>query len=122
LEQVTREFVLATDGERAGTVWLRDRFSFSGAPQEVEEALVTWLDVEVAGAVALLHGRRCTLRLTIERPAGARFDAERLEEQCLANAKPGVLTRLRFTLPPSTTPEASVRMEIVSPPATSPIP
>jgi hypothetical protein len=119
LERVNRRLLLATDGKHAGTVWLHDRFRFAGTPEEVEEALVTWLDAEVAGATAVVHGQRHTLRLTIERPAGALFDLERLEEQCRANAKPGVLTRLRFTLPVAATAEASVRMEIVSSTATT---
>ena len=109
LEEAQRRIELAADG----TVRLHDTFHFAADPQEVEEALVTWLDAEVDGPVALLRGQRHTLRLTIESPAEAQFDLERLEEESRANAKPGILTRLRFRLPVSRTPEARVGMEII---------
>jgi hypothetical protein len=113
LEQARRRLWLAVDGEGAGTVWLHDAFRFASDPLEVEEALVTWLDVEVDGPAALLRGRNHALRLIIEAPADARFERERLEEESRANAKPAILTRLRFRLPVCLMQEARVRMEII---------
>jgi hypothetical protein len=81
-----------------GVVELFDTFRFSEKPVEVEEALITWLEVETNGATAVIHGERRDLWLTIESPAGARFSVERLDEQCRANLKPQVLKRLVFTL------------------------
>jgi hypothetical protein len=66
----------------------------------VEEAFVTWCDVEVAGATALVKGQRHTLKLTIEQPQAAAFAVEMLEEQSRANDKPGVLTRITASVPP----------------------
>ena len=86
--------------EAAGTLWLEDTFQFTGAPQEVEEAFVTWGEVELQGASALVKGQRHSLRLTIESPAGAGFAVQSLEEECKANAKEGVLKRLSVSLPP----------------------
>jgi hypothetical protein len=110
LASARRQLTLAADG----TAWLWDDFRFSGDPVAVEEALISWHDVEVDGATALLRGQRHALRLTIEAPAGARFALEQLAEQSAANAKPGILKRLRFVLPAASEAEARVRMEIIS--------
>ncbi len=95
-----------------GVIDLCDTFRFSDNPVEVEEALMTWLQVEANGATAVIYGERRDLRLTIESPAGAHFYVERLKEQCQANLKPQVLTRLAFTLPIAVEVRASVRIEI----------
>ncbi len=108
LASARRRLTLAVDG----TAWLEDDFRFAGDPVAVEEALITWHDVEVDGATALIRGQRHTLHLTIEAPACAQFKLERLEEQSRANAKPGVLKRLSFELPATAEPRARVRMAI----------
>ena len=113
LAGATRRLVVGDGGSSAGTVWLRDRFTFSGEPEEIEEAFITWLEAEVDGDGATLRGERGQLRLTIEQPAGAAFELERLDEQSRANDKPGVLKRLRVVLPPAAEQEISVRMEIL---------
>ncbi len=97
------------------TVLLCDRFWFTENPLEVEEAFVTWADVEANGRSPLLvHGQRHTLRMTIEAPACATWRVESLEDLCRQNAKPGVLKRLTFTLPIAEEVEARVRMEIIT--------
>lgn len=93
-------------------VELTDTFRFSETPVEVEEALVTWLDVEVNGAMALIHGERRAVCLTIESPADARFSAERLETPCQANAKLKILKRLSFVLPAASEMQARVKMQV----------
>jgi hypothetical protein len=113
LTSLRRQATLAAAGEEAGTVWLEDAFSFSGQPAEVEEAFVTWGEVEVAGGTALIRGERHSLRLTIEAPAGAAFRLERLEEDSKANLKPEVLKRLTVALPPAAEIVTRVRMETV---------
>lgn len=95
-----------------GVMDLCDTFRFSGNPVEVEEALMTWLPVEAHGATAVISGERRDLRLTIESPAGAHFSVERLKEQCQANLKPQVLTRLAFTLPIAVEVRAYVRIKV----------
>ncbi len=108
LSGLRRELKLASDPRQgagaadaqAGTLWLEDTFQFAGAPQDVEEAFVTWCDVEPQGASALIRGQRHNLRLTIESPAGAVFAVQALEEECKANDKEGVLKRLSVSLPP----------------------
>jgi hypothetical protein len=86
-----------------GEVSLEDVFEFRDAPLAVEEAFVTWHTVEVNGATARVVGRRSALALTIEEPNGARFCATRLEEECRANHREGVLTRLVVALPDGAT-------------------
>jgi hypothetical protein len=108
LTSATRRITLADDGD----VWLQDDFRFDDEPAEVEEALITWHTVEIAGATALIHGRHHTLKLTIAAPAGAHFKLEQLEEQSRANAKPGILKRLSFVVPVAAESQARVRMEV----------
>jgi len=107
---IHRELALAAKGRQAGTIKLQDTFTFAEQPQQVEEAFVTWLDVEVSGATAILHGKTRDLHLTIEEPAGASFSLAVLAEECKANAKEGVLKRLTFTLPAAASGRARVRM------------
>ncbi len=94
-------------------VLLDDRYRFAEDPLEVEEAFVTWGEVELAGQVMLMRGQRYTLRMTIESPVGATWRVESLEEQSRQNARPGVLKRLTFTRPVAAEVEARVRMEII---------
>jgi hypothetical protein len=124
-KQVVLEFARAYDApdlaslrrhvtlDAAGVFTLQDTARFAGNPVEVEEALLTWLEVETVGATAVLHGQRHNLKLTIEAPPGAAFQVERLEEACAANAKPEVLKRLTFVLPAAAESQARVRAEII---------
>lgn len=112
LTSARRQVSLGTEGDQAAA-WLQDDFTFSGIPCEVEEALITWLDVELAGATAVVRGQRHSLRLTIEAPAGARFKLERLEEECRANNREGVLKRLSFILPADAHMHARVHMQVI---------
>ncbi len=117
LASLKRRLVLAADGEQAGTIWLHDEVRFDqdapGGPSEVEEAFITWLDVAIDGATALLHGTRHDLRLVIEAPEAAGFELEELREQSEANAKPDILKRLSFVLPAAAMVQTRVRMELL---------
>ena len=86
-----------------GDVSLEDTFAFDGAALEIEEAFVTWLPVSVEGASARIAGKRSTLTLTIQEPAGATFTATGLAEECRVNEREGVLTRLAVSLPAGAT-------------------
>lgn len=112
LVSVQRHLSMVAEGKDAGTIMLRDAFRFEGEPHEVEEAFVTWMDVEIDGASAMIRGQRHALRLSIEEPAGARFEVEQLEEACRENAKEGVLKRLTFRLPKAQTLLVEVSMEV----------
>jgi hypothetical protein len=110
LKSLRRRLQLSSDG----VIVLRDDAQFTGGPLEVEEALITWREVAVDGATALVQGERHALRLTIESPPGAQFHLERLEEASQANAKPAVLKRLSFVLPAGQSQSAQVRMEVTA--------
>ena len=97
---------------KLGMVWLEDAFSFSENPLEVEEAFVTWFEVDARGATVVIHGQHHQLQLTLEAPAESRFEVEHLTEQCRANAKPGVLKRIRVALPVAGETQIRVRMEV----------
>ena len=110
LQGLERTIRLETEGEAAGTVTLVDAFRFE-EPQGVQEAFVTWLEVEAEGNVALVHGERRDLRLTIEAPEGAVFAVTSLEEACEENAKEEVLKRISVDLAPSSQFAFRIRME-----------
>jgi Heparinase II/III-like protein len=79
-----------------GTVLMEDRFAFDGAGLEIEEALITWLDVEVDGDTARVISDEGILEIQAE---GVEFVAERLEKACEENHKKEVLTRITVTCP-----------------------
>jgi hypothetical protein len=112
LVSARRRLTLATGGAERGIVWLDDQFRFGDDGGDVEEALLTWLPVEVAGGAAMIHGGHYRLRLTIEQPGGVAFRVELLERESLANRKNAVLRRLRFVLPAAPVIEVRVRMEV----------
>lgn len=95
-----------------GAITLTDDFAFSGAPQPVEEAFVTWGEVVAHGPTAAIRCGPRTLRLAIEEPTGARFAVESLAEACRANHREGVLKRLTFVVPAAAKATARVRMEV----------
>ncbi|MBV9229001.1 MAG: heparinase II/III family protein [Chloroflexi bacterium] len=110
LKSARRELLLATKGDAAGTAWLRDHFQFAGEAHEVEEAFVTWMECEIDGATARIHGQQHDVYLTIEQPQGVQFRLERLEEQSKANERDGILKRLSIVLPREMTIDVSIRM------------
>ena len=74
-------------------------FDFAGPPLAVEEAFVTWETVVIQGATAQVCGKRSALEMTIEEPAGAAFQVERLEDECRENRREGTLSRITVSLP-----------------------
>jgi hypothetical protein len=98
--------------DEVGTAWLEDTFSFEGDPVEIEEAFVTWLEVDASGATAAIHGNR-TLQLTVEAPEGLCFEIEVLAEECRANAKDKILKRLTVMLPSASDITFRIRLELV---------
>jgi hypothetical protein len=110
LDSARRQVTL--DG--AGTVWLQDTFRFSENPVEIEEAFITWLDVDVAGSRAVVHGRRHDLCLTVEAPEGARFEVEKLEAHRQTADGGTTLSRIGAVLPVAADVQIRVRMEIMA--------
>jgi len=91
LQEATRTFALQDE-----CVLLEDAFRFEAPGLEVEEAFVTWRDVEVEGNVARVISDKGTLEIAAEQGVVA---AERLEDACKANHKSGVLTRISVVYP-----------------------
>ncbi len=112
LTSIRRALTLADRGPESGTVWLEDHITFANEGEEIVEALMTWLDVQVSGGSAVLSGESHALLLTVEEPAGAAFEVQDYKEICQANEKPGVLKRLALTLAPAREIRARVRMEV----------
>jgi len=108
LNEAVRVFTVQEDGALA----MDTRYAFEGAGLDVEEAFVTWLDVETDGATARLRSGSGVLEI---RAAAGEFAAERLEEACKANHKSGVLTRITLLQPAA--PEIQNRYTFVYRPA-----
>lgn len=109
LDRLRRRVALSA----AGGFTLEDTFQFSGAPEPVEEAFITYQDVLVSGGSAVLSGADHSVRLEILAPAGAVFHLERLEQASQENQKTGILKRLTISLPASPEIQVRVRGEII---------
>ncbi len=89
LEKLLRTLTLET----SGTVILEDVFRFSQGNNEIEEAFMTWLDVELDGACARIKSEQGSLTITSENSSGS-FELESLQEACRENKKPETLKRI----------------------------
>lgn len=108
-----RTLTLITAAGDDTTLLLHDQFTFADAGATVEEALVTWLPVTLAGATAAVHGQRHRLTLTIEAPAGAQFALTEIARPATDDTAAAILHRLNFTLPPATNSAAHIRMALM---------
>ncbi|MCX5769493.1 MAG: heparinase II/III family protein, partial [Candidatus Hydrogenedentes bacterium] len=77
-----------------GEVVLQDAFVFEGELLEVEEAFMTWHDVETNGNTARITTGKGTLEIRAEYGT---FATEKLDEACRANKKTGTLTRISIS-------------------------
>jgi hypothetical protein len=100
LRSLRREIAVGGPDGSEGVVTLTDEYAFSTRPASIEEAFMTWLEVDVAGPRATIQGERGVLYVEIEAPAGASFSLARLERESIANAKSDVLKRLTVNVPP----------------------
>lgn len=113
LQNLRRAIRLTARGENSGAVALTDTFAFDAGSHSIQEAFVSWREVNVEAKTAIVHGSKHDLRLTIETPSDASFALESLDEACVANAKPEVLKRLTIDIPPSRAVEIGVRMDVL---------
>lgn len=81
---------------RDGSVELRDEFQFKSEGLPVEEALVTWQEVDVDGSTARILSEEGVLEVRTDHGT---FSVERLEEASKANRKPHILKRITCALP-----------------------
>lgn len=110
LEQAQRRFSI---DQRASAIWLGDRFRFADQGHDVEDVFVTWLPVNVDGAVVSIQGTHHHLRLTVEDPPGVEFVHESLGDESRANGRTEVLQRLRVKLPGARTLDLRLRLDIL---------
>ncbi len=109
LDHLRREVSLTENG----VALLEDTYHFTEEPLPVQEAFVTWFEVDLDGNQAVLHGGNHDLRLTVEAPEGAKFAVELLEEASHENHKPGVLRRLTVDFLPAQDLSVRVRAEVM---------
>ena len=81
-----------------GEVILKDAFVFEGEPLEVEEAFMTWQEVETDGNTVRITTDKGALEI---RAQNGTFVSEKLDEACKANKKRGTLTRISISYPPA---------------------
>ena len=81
-----------------GSLQMTADYAFKDGGLEVEEAFITWLDVEVEEGAARIRSAEGTLEIRADEGV---FGVERLEEACKANHKEGVLSRITLAAPPS---------------------
>ncbi|HUW59976.1 MAG TPA: heparinase II/III family protein [Candidatus Bathyarchaeia archaeon] len=93
LTQASRSFELNN-----GEVVLQDAFVFQDEPLEVEEAFMTWHEVETSGNTARITTPNGALEIRTEKGS---FTSEKLDEACKANKKKDTLTRISITYPPA---------------------
>ena len=96
--------------EQDGAVTLEDSYAFDGDGLEVEEALMTWLDVQLEANVARLTSNEGVLEIHAE---GATFRAERLEKASKENQAHGILTRITAVYSPAPKTTARFTMRFV---------
>ncbi len=108
LEEAMRVFTVQEDG----SIVMNTGYTFDDGGLDVEEAFMTWLDVQVDGLTARVISNEGVLEIRAE---SGQFAAERLEEACKANRKSGVLTRITLTQPAA--PEIRNRYTLVYVPA-----
>lgn len=77
-------------------VALKDQFRFTGEGLAVEEALMTWQQVEASGSTARITTDKGTLEIGVD---SGEFAVENLEDICRVNKKGGVLKRITVTKP-----------------------
>lgn len=107
-----RSLMLSNQPGGGDLIVLEDEFEFSEKLLEIEEAFVTWIDVEVNGRQAVIHGKYHDLSLVIEEPASSEFQLEKLEKQSEQNKKRGILKRISVTVPFGNSKKILFRMTI----------
>ncbi len=85
-----------------GVAIISDIFAFTGDPLPIEEAFVTWGDVDANGDTVIIRGQHNAIRVTAD---GAAFTVAYLERESRENERPGVLKRI-------TTPVRGTEFEI----------
>lgn len=75
----------------SGVALLQDVFDFEGDPLPIEEAFVTWHEVEVNGDTVTITGEHLAITVYAE---GAQFSVEYLEKESRENERQGVLKRI----------------------------
>jgi hypothetical protein len=103
LTSASRTFTLNDDD----SITLTDAFAFLGDGLEVQEAFMTWHEVEIDGNVARVRAENGTLELSADTGA---FAVESFEEECQANKKNRILKRISLTCPASPRIERTFRM------------
>jgi len=96
LELARRRFTFIPS---TGEVVLEDEIGFSGAALPIEEALVTWFPVRIAGQVAEIYGSRAMLKIEVLEPSGVIMNTEDKSDECRMNQRVGQLTRITIQLP-----------------------
>ncbi len=103
LEKALRTFEISEQG-----LTIRDYFEFNNKGEIVQEALLTWLPVNITNNNAIISSDNGILEIT---SSTGKFSAESLKEHCIKNNKKGELTRIAIDLP--TQQESEITIKII---------
>jgi hypothetical protein len=112
LKIAKRSLALSIKNKSSADLILEDEFEFFNNSSVIEEAFITWLDVEVNGKIAVIHGQHHDLILTVSEPNISGFQAEVLERQSKENKKNAILRRISLIILASENRKTIFRMEI----------
>ncbi|HOJ32673.1 MAG TPA: heparinase II/III family protein [Candidatus Hydrogenedentes bacterium] len=109
---IMKSFLRTLTLQKDGEMILEDRFCFDNGDAEIEEAFVTWLEVEAVGNHARIKSAEGYVEIACE-SASQHFRVETLDEACRANKKEEDLKRITLTIPPQSENTVRFRMRFV---------
>lgn len=112
LKILKRSLVLPIKDNFDADLIIEDEFEFLDSSPAIEEAFVTWLDVEVHKTIAVIHGHHHDLILTIPGLNDYGFQVEVLEKQSKENKKLAILKRISVIIPSSESRKIIFRMKM----------
>jgi hypothetical protein len=107
-----RSLVLPIKDNLDADLIIEDEFEFLNNSLTIEEAFVTWLDVELKDKTVVIHGQHHDLILTVSEPNNSSFQIEILEKQSKENKKQAILKRISVIVPESKSRNIIFRMEM----------
>lgn len=93
-------------------VILEDKYLFSGNSLEIEEALITWLNVVVRKNIAIISNKNHKLLLTIQEPQNVKFNLKKLTKESKENEKSKVLKRISLTIPKTENNKVNIKIDM----------
>ncbi|OGC38631.1 hypothetical protein A3K42_01135 [candidate division WWE3 bacterium RBG_13_37_7] len=112
LTSLTREVKLTNDIEKM-PITIEDNFTFIKETSVIEEAFVTWNEVNINEKTAIINGNKYCAKLTITEPeTGVSLTLEKLDKESKENKKKRTLNRICFKIAASTAKVVKFKLNI----------